>query len=141
MATGPHSASLLAIKLNKCAHVAEYRSMQTFLHTKLLSDIFVESHGSRYPQDIHRKNVLCTIEVKTKQEDPPFKIESNVTVGDVVNGFGVKFIEFTCVTDPMEDMVVEAAKVATEKAVDGFQLLMARGRGFPPLKNARYLSF
>lgn len=64
-------------------------------------------------------------------------------MGDLV-GFQMKYLEFVCEPEnepAMNTGVLIAAESATRKAINAFQVLMAKGRSFPAKKNIQVLNF
>ncbi|XP_052793028.1 uncharacterized protein LOC128226946 [Mya arenaria] len=64
-----------------------------------------------------------------------------MTVGTLVQNFGIKVVEFTCIdleASVASTSLETCAKEATEKAVDAFQLLMAGGRRFTSKKESSH---
>lgn len=74
-----------------------------------------------------------------------FQVDSNLTLGDCVSAFGIKYIKFLCKESQKEHLadilecINTASAEATTKAVNAFQLLMAGGKVFPQKKQTRYL--
>jgi len=104
--------------------------MQNFLHTKTLFEIFSDLHGKS------GKALNCNISCKSQLQSEPFQVEGGMTVGDVVN-FGIRYIEMSCIEDPLGKCLEQSIKAANVEAVNAFQLLMAGGRGYPTPKNER----
>jgi hypothetical protein len=59
-----------------------------------------------------------------------------LTVGEVVHNFSLRSFTFSCKaqTDSEVNELRQHAEIATKKAVNAFELLMAGGRSFPDKK-------
>lgn len=130
------SSTVLAVKLQKCSHCPEKTVMTAVNNDTLIEDIFWRYHDDR------KKTISFVARGKTSLETSvSFELSQGLTVSDLVN-FGVKCIEFTCNGDDDHDSLYckyrKAADEATQKATDAFQVLMAKGKGFPKKKTNRY---
>ena len=62
-------------------------------------------------------------------------------LGDIIDKFGVKVIEFTCQPIPETEcarLINVAAEEATKTAMNAFEVLMSGRKSFPDKRTARY---
>ena len=137
---------LLAIKILKCRHQAE-KNLMTTIHKKTpIIDIFAEHHEgpAEWPKG-YKTRIVCRPNLPSATtKDEPYEIDGNLTVGEVVSGFGMKHFQFSCEVEESQDTelraaLTQAAQTATRKTIDAFQLLMAKGRAYPTPKTTRYI--
>ena len=140
MASKCWPSSVMAIKLNKCDHTEAKSLMISVRNTNLIEEIFYNHHDIA-DHDSYEKcytiRAFCKTELNSSET---FEVENFLTVGEVVDKFHIKCIEFTCekIGKTPLDMTLEmAAETATKKTVDAFQVLMAGGRAYPDLKTSK----
>ena len=64
----------------------------------------------------------------------------DLTVGDIIS-FNIKYLEFDCQYDQDREEMKEVVQETTKKAINAFELLMAKGRAYPDEKKNRYFFF
>ncbi|CAC5407820.1 unnamed protein product [Mytilus coruscus] len=87
-----------------------------------------------------QKKYKVTVNCKTEiQIGDGFIVDGNLTVGDVVDKFNVKCIEFLSekeIKNNLVSIVQTAADNAINTAINVFQVMMAGGRAYPTLKRS-----
>ena len=140
MASAMEAVSVLALTFNKCQH-SDKKSLMTAVPNRLgiATDLFEQYHGTFDPKSC-KITIKCKTDLSSKES---FDIDGRLTVGDVIEKFGMKCIEFCCCKEENElntltSIVKIAAETATKKTINAFQVLMAGGRIYPTLKRSRY---
>ena len=119
---------VMAIKLHKCDHFETKRFMISVRNPKLIEEVFndcnkVDNHKT------FEKGYSIKCECKTElNSNEKFEVENFLTVGEIVDKFNIKFIEFTCEPikkSSLESAIAESVETATKKTVNAFQILMA----------------
>ena len=100
----------------------------------LIEEIF-NNHHDIVDQASYEKcytiRAFCKTELNSSEK---FEVENYLTVGEVVDKFNIKCIEFTCEKIGKTPLDVT---LDTKKTVDAFQVLMAGGRAYPDLKTSK----
>ena len=126
--------------INKCDHVETKNMMVSVKNTKLIEEIFNDHHIVE-DGDAFEKGYSLKCECKTElNSSEKFEVENYLTLGEIVDKFNIKCIEFTCEPideSPLESAIAKAAETATKKTVNAFQVLMAGGRAYPDFKTSK----
>lgn len=115
--------------------------MTTVKNNASLFSVFEMYHEgpSDWPKG-SKTSILCWPSKPHTKDTDPYEVQGSVSVGDLV-GFQMKYLEFVCEPEDepaMNTGVLIAAESATRKAINAFQVLMAKGRSFPAKKTSRY---
>lgn len=136
MASAPaRSASVLSLEFPPCIHYKECRKFITSVQdTSTFSHVFNAYHSAQ-----SSKEADFTVHVS---EQGQTNIHGALTVGEVVHNFSLRSFTFICKeqTDSEVCELRQHAEIATKKAVNAFELLMAGGRSFPDKKQKRFAS-
>ncbi|XP_033753391.1 uncharacterized protein LOC117336841 isoform X2 [Pecten maximus] len=127
--------SVLALDFLKCQHSEEKKMIIPLRNATTFLEVFDRFHG-----DTAGKS--SSFQVKTKTDSGQgHDVLSSLTVGEIVHLFNVRHFVFTCTCEletkaqQLSEINVHA-KVATKKAVNAFELMMAGGRSFPSKKKS-----
>ena len=105
----------MAIKFNKCDHTEAKSLMICVRNAKLIEEIF-NDHESY--EKYYMVKSFCKTELNSSEK---FEVENILTVGEVVDKFSIKCIEFSCQRiekSALESTLEMAAETATQKTVD-----------------------
>jgi hypothetical protein len=120
---------VVPIELVKCTHQPGRKVLMSFSSAVGLCHVFDQLHGTS------SKGSAFTVYVGE------YEAEGTLTVGDVMNSdVGSSNLRFVCKpseTDLEISAIREAADCATKHAVNAFQVLMSKGRGYPDKKTQR----
>ena len=100
--------------------------MVSVRNMKLIEEVFNDHHPGAEGDEFEKTYTLksqCKTELNSTDT---FEVENYLTVGELVNKFNIKCIEFTCVrlqNSPLK-LIGEAAESATKQTVNAFQILM-----------------
>lgn len=135
-------STLLAITIRMCHHQGGKNLMTTVKNNASLFSVFEMYHEgpSDWPKG-SKTSILCWPSNPHSKDTDPYEVQGTVSVGDLV-GFQMKYLEFVCEPEDEHALntgVLIAAESATRKAVDAFQILMAKGHSFPAKKISRYM--
>ena len=129
---------VMAIKVNKCNHLEAKNFMLSVRNSKMIEEIFNDCH---VVDDHEAYDKYHTIKCECRTElhsDEKFEVEQYLTVGEIVEKFNIKCIEFTCVPinkkSSLESAIADSMETATKRTVNAFQMLMAGGRAYPDFK-------
>ena len=107
-------SSVVAIKMNKCDHLETKNFMVSVRNTKLIEEVFNDHHPGAEGDEFEKTYTLKS-QCKTKlNSTDTFEVENYLTVGELVNKFNIKCIEFACVrlqNSPLK-LIGEAAESA-----------------------------
>ncbi|XP_052813253.1 uncharacterized protein LOC128240593 [Mya arenaria] len=137
MAAPMSSSSVLGLKLKRCSHNKTDKNILVSLpNNKNIEDVWHIYHDTNVGKS--SVTIKCSTEMSGATN---FDVEGSMTVGTLVQNFGIKVVEFTCIdleASVASTSLETCAKEATEKAVDAFQLLMAGGRRFTSKKESSH---
>ena len=87
---------MMAIKFNKCDHT-EAKSLMIYVrNAKLIEEIFNDHHiiaDHESYEKYYMVKSFCKTELNSSEK---FEVENILTVGEVVDKFSIKCIEFSC---------------------------------------------
>lgn len=127
------ASRVLAISVNKCDHVSERKLISTFSYDLRMQDVYELYHP---PLADCSKQYVCSAHSAIGD------ITMEVKVGEIVDSFNVKAVDFRCTPIPGAVLSVPVASgsgaVGTKRpAIDTFAIMMGRRRAFPVKKLSR----
>lgn len=136
------ASSVIAIKIAKCHHI-DVKNISCFPDKTTLTDVYTcTTYHPNSPewQKEHSLTIKCGKDTDTPETC--FEVDGNLSVGEIIHGFGMKVLRFSCskrepTGNNLPDLMKKSAEVATTKAIDAFQLMMAKGREVPEKRKAR----
>ena len=89
MACAVPTSSVLAFQFKKCKHMDQKNIVKCVEHRITLNDIFEDEQPMR--SDLR---IECTVGTDICTQKEKFEVVSTLSVGDIKNNFGTKYINF-----------------------------------------------